>query len=168
MSVTVDAYLLLGTNMGNRIAMLDRARNEIAQEIGSTLEISSVYETGAWGDESQPNYLNQVVLAVTSLQPRQLLEKINAIEKKLGRTRIKKWESRPIDIDILYYGNHIVDEPDLHVPHPHLPNRRFALIPLQEIAPLLIHPVSQKTTTELLNQTADQLSVRLYKPFIYE
>ena len=168
MSVTVDVYLLLGTNMGDRVALLERARNEIAREIGTTPKISAVYETRAWGDESQPNYLNQVVLTITPLLPLQLLKKIHAIEEKMGRTRIRKWESRPIDIDILYYANRIIDEPSLQVPHPHLPNRRFALIPLQEIAPQLIHPTYQKTTNELLSQTTDQLSVQLYKPHAYE
>ncbi|WP_229738941.1 2-amino-4-hydroxy-6-hydroxymethyldihydropteridine diphosphokinase [Parapedobacter pyrenivorans] len=168
MSVTVDVYLLLGTNMGNRIALLEQARNEITREIGITRKISSVYETRAWGDESQPNYLNQVVLSTTLLHPLQLLKKINTIEKKMGRTRVNKWESRPIDIDILYYADRIIDEPTLQVPHPHLPNRRFALIPLQEIAPQLIHPTSKKTTVELLSETADQLSVQLYKPHTYE
>lgn len=168
MSVTVDVYLLLGTNMGDRTALLERARNEIAREIGITSRISSIYETGAWGDENQPNYLNQVVLTSTLLQPIQVLRKINAIENKMGRTRVKKWESRPIDIDILYYGDDIIDEPMLKVPHPHLPGRRFALTPLREIAPGFIHPISKKTTIELLDQTTDQLAVQLFEPHPYE
>ena len=168
MFVTVKTYLLLGTNMGDRLALLRQAHGEITREIGTMLRVSSVYETGAWGDRNQPSYLNQVVMAVTRLQPPQLLAKIHAIEKRMGRTRVKKWESRPIDIDILYYGDQIINEPELQVPHPLLPTRRFALVPLQEIAPLHIHPICKQTTTELLSQTADQLSVRLYKPHTYE
>ena len=167
MPVTVEAYLLLGTNMGDRIALLARARDEIAQEIGALIGVSSVYETDAWGNEDEPQYLNQVVQTATRLQPLQLLEKINGIEKEMGRRRVKKWESRLIDIDILYYADHVVSEPKLQVPHPHLPNRRFALVPLHEIAPQFVHPISGKTTADLLRQTADQLSVRLFKPDTY-
>nr|WP_255539715.1 2-amino-4-hydroxy-6-hydroxymethyldihydropteridine diphosphokinase [Parapedobacter sp. ISTM3] len=163
MPVDADTYLLLGTNMGNRILLLQQARNEIAQEIGSIAKMSSIYETAAWGNEDQPNFLNQVVLVTTPLQPHPLLEKINAIEKKLGRQRVKKWESRPIDIDILWYADQLIDEVNLQVPHMHLPDRRFALIPLQEIAPSLIHPASKKTVTEMLNDSPDRLPVHLYK-----
>lgn len=164
MLVTTNAYLLLGTNMGDRVALLSRARNEISHEIGTLRRISSIYETDAWGNEEQPSYLNQVVLAATPLQPLQLLEKINGIEKRLGRIRVNKWESRLIDIDILYYANQVINQATLQVPHPHLANRRFALAPLQEIAPGFIHPVSGKTTTELLNYTSDKLAVRLFNP----
>ncbi len=132
-----ETYLLLGTNLGDRIALLNNALTAIAREIGIIRKLSSVYETAAWGKEGQPNYLNQAVLVITPLTPLQLLEKINTIEKNLGRKRVVKWESRPIDIDILGYADQIIDTPDLQVPHPHLPNRRFALIPLQEIAPFL-------------------------------
>ncbi|MFC3199257.1 2-amino-4-hydroxy-6-hydroxymethyldihydropteridine diphosphokinase [Parapedobacter deserti] len=163
MSVIADVYLLLGANLGNRTALLNQAIEEIAQEIGQIVKASAVYETAAWGDKSQPNYLNQVLRVTTSLQPLQLLEKINAIEKKLGRERMVKWEARLIDIDILLYSDQVIDKPNLQVPHPHLPNRRFALVPLQEIAPFLIHPVAKRTVTELLNDTPDRLPVQYYE-----
>ncbi|SEL58041.1 2-amino-4-hydroxy-6-hydroxymethyldihydropteridine diphosphokinase [Parapedobacter koreensis] len=161
--VVANAYLLLGTNMGDRITLLQQAYHEIAGDIGDIINMSSIYETAAWGNKDQPDYLNQVVAVATLLQPLPLLEKINAIEKKMGRQRIKKWEPRPIDIDILWYADQIINEAHLQVPHPHLPNRRFALMPLQEIAPLLIHPLSKKTVTEMLNHTPDHLPVHLYK-----
>src|SRR5690606_12678521 len=109
MLVTTDAYLLLGTNMGDRIAQLSRARVEIAKGIGTLCRISSVYETAAWGHEDQPNYLNQVVWVKTPLEPLPLLKEINAIEKRMGRVRVDKWESRLIDIDILYYADAVID-----------------------------------------------------------
>lgn len=168
MPVTTNAYLLLGTNMGDRITQLNRARGEIAREIGTLRQISSIYETDAWGNKDQPSYLNQVVVAATLLKPLHLLQKINIIERDMGRIRINKWESRLIDIDILYYADQVISEPDLQVPHPYLPDRRFALTPLQEIAPALIHPVLGRTSTELLNQTSDQLAVRLFNPDTYE
>ena len=154
--------------MGDSAAQLSRARNEIAERIGSLHRISSIYETAAWGVEDQPNYLNQVVWVKTSLRPLPLLREINAIEKRMGRIRVSKWGSRLIDIDILYYADAVIDAEDLQVPHPHLPDRRFALTPLQEIAPDFIHPVLGKTTSELLVSTSDQLAVRLFNPDTYE
>lgn len=168
MSDKVDVYLLLGTNLGNRTVLLSRALEEITREIGPISQASSIYETAAWGNQNQPNYLNEVVRIATSLQPHRLLEITNAIERKLGRERVVKWEARPIDIDILLYGDQIIDMPNLQVPHPHLPNRRFALVPLQEIAPAVIHPVTNKTITELLGDTPDRLSVQRYKTDTYE
>lgn len=157
-----EVYLLLGANLGDRTALLDSAINSLTLEAGRIIHVSSRYETAAWGDLDQPDYLNQVVQLATPLSPSRLLEKIHGIEKRLGRKRIKKWGARLIDIDILLYADHIVDKPDLQIPHPHLPNRKFALMPLQEIAPLVIHPQYNKTITELLECTPDSLAVRLY------
>ena len=168
MLVTTNAFLLLGTNMGDRVAQLSHARSEIAKEIGTLCSTSSIYETDAWGNEDQPNYLNQVVRVATPLKPHLLLKKINAIEKQMGRVRVNKWESRLIDIDILYYADKVIYELNLQIPHPHLPDRRFALAPLQEIAPGFVHPVLGKTTNELLDETTDPLAVRLFNPATYE
>lgn len=163
-----NGYLLLGTNMGDRVSLLLRALHEIAREIGRISHISAVYETAAWGNEQQPKFLNQVAIVATSLLPLDLLERINEIEKNLGRQRAAKWGPRPIDIDILCYGNQIIDEPTLQVPHPHLPDRRFALVPLQEVAPLFVHPQSGKSISELLNETTDHLPVNLFKTDTHE
>ncbi|WP_257658252.1 2-amino-4-hydroxy-6-hydroxymethyldihydropteridine diphosphokinase [Parapedobacter lycopersici] len=158
-----EAYLLLGTNLGNRQALLDLAVHSLAEEAGEISAISSIYESMAWGKHDQPDYLNQVVKLTTPLTPLQLLKIINEIERKLGRERHQKWGPRLIDIDILLYGNRVVDHPQLQIPHPHLPNRRFALVPLQEIAPGVIHPAHQKTITELLACTPDPLGVRRFR-----
>lgn len=158
-----DAYLLLGTNLGNRTTLLDLAVHCLAEEAGEIISLSSIYESAAWGNEHQPDFLNQAVKLATPLTPLQLLKIIHEIEGKLGRERLRKWEPRLIDIDILLYDDRTVDHPQLQIPHPHLPARRFALMPLQEIAPLVIHPVRQQTITELLESTPDPLAVRLYK-----
>lgn len=167
-SDTTDTYLLLGTNLGDRMALLKQALAEITDEIGMLGRVSSIYETAAWGNENQPNYLNQVVQVTTALSPFQLLEQTQAIEKKMGRERHGKWEARLMDIDILFFGEYVVDMPNLQVPHPHLAERKFTLVPLQEIAPLLVHPLLEKTITDLLNQTTDQLPVKRYNTKPYE
>ena len=168
MPATVNTFLLLGTNMGDRMAQLDRSRKAIGDEIGTLRNASPVYETDAWGNENQPCYLNQVVEVATTLAPQVLLSTVNGIEKRMGRVRINKWEARVIDIDILYYADRIIDAPNLQVPHPHLPDRRFALVPLLDIAPGFIHPVLGKSTAELLEQTTDHLAVRLFNADTYE
>lgn len=160
---TTTAYLLLGTNMGHRSVLLEKAIQHITHKVGSILRLSSVYETAAWGNEQQPKFLNQALSVATRFAPIELLAQVHSIEQRLGRQRKTKWEPRPIDIDILLYGDQVVNTPRLQIPHPHLPNRRFALVPLHEIAPELRHPVSLKTITELLTHTPDQLPVYLLK-----
>jgi 2-amino-4-hydroxy-6-hydroxymethyldihydropteridine diphosphokinase len=136
------------------------AFQEIGEQIGAVVRYSSLYETAAWGVNDDPSYLNQVIIVETALEPLVVLKRINKIEEKLGRVRNLKWESRLIDIDILFYDNRIINTPELAVPHPYLHLRRFTLIPLNEIAPDLIHPVLKKNTKDLLNELKDELEVR--------
>src|SRR5690606_39415821 len=114
-------------------ALLTQALAEIAHEIGIITRISSIYETAAWGNENQAPFLNQVVKVTTIFSAEEVLAKLQAIEKKLGRERHAKWEARLMDIDILFYGNKVIDTDELKVPHPYLAQRRFTLAPLQEI-----------------------------------
>lgn len=153
-------YLLLGSNLGNSRKILKRAIIEIENDIGDIVTSSSVYKTKAWGVENQPDFLNQVVEIKSSLSPQIILKKANSIEEKLGRVRNIKWHSRVIDIDILYYGELIIDTNNLVIPHPENQNRNFVLVPICEIAPELIHPVLMLTQKEMLKNCTDILCVK--------
>ena len=155
----VRAFVLLGSNEGERATYLEKARLRISQLAGKLFAASSIYETAAWGKEDQASFLNQVVGIETSLSPRLLLETLLAIEDSLGRTRTKKWAARTIDLDILFYGDQVVEEPGLVIPHPAIEQRRFTLVPLAEVAPVFIHPVLKKSMKELLVECNDPLEV---------
>jgi 2-amino-4-hydroxy-6-hydroxymethyldihydropteridine diphosphokinase len=156
----IDVFLLLGSNLGDREEYLQKAINLIETELGAVIKKSSVYETGAWGKTDEPNYLNQVVQVSTGLPARHVLEKILQIETQIGRIREEKWGSRIIDIDILFYGQDIINETGLMVPHPELHNRKFTLEPLNEIAPDLQHPALGKSIFQLKSELKDNLVVK--------
>ncbi len=158
-------YLLLGSNLGERLPNLQAAINEIKAQTGEVTQLSSVYETEPWGVSEQPAFLNQVACILTDKAPEALLNQLIAIEKKLGRERKGKWTERTIDIDILYYGSEILVKNDLKIPHKELHNRRFTLIPLNEIAPDFKHPVLNLSTAKLLDYCADKLEVKKYGEF---
>ncbi len=155
-----QVYLLLGANLGERFEQMQSAFDEIDKQVGRVIQYSSIYETAAWGEEDGPDYLNQVLLIETHLKPLEVLEKINLIEEQLGRTRKLKWESRLIDIDILFYEDLIIDSYNLIVPHPYIHHRKFTMVPLVEIAPDFIHPLLQKSNKELLKDLRDDLEVK--------
>lgn len=136
---------------------------ELEQTVGTIVAKSSLYETAAWGKEDQPDFLNMALCIETSLTPEQLLQATQTIEQHLGRQRDVKWGQRTLDIDILFYGSEIVNLPNLKVPHPYIQDRRFALVPLHEIAPQLVHPGLAKTIAALLQNCPDKLEVRLFK-----
>jgi 2-amino-4-hydroxy-6-hydroxymethyldihydropteridine diphosphokinase len=153
-------YLLLGSNLGNRMKYIASAISEIEAKLGSIGRRSSLYQTASWGKHDQPDFLNQVIELKTSLEPKDLLSGILGIESDLGRKRIEKWGSRTIDIDILIYDDQIVNEPELIIPHPYLAFRRFCLMPLCEIAPEFLHPVLKKNIQQLLLELSDDLFVK--------
>ena len=155
-----NIFLLLGSNLGDRKLFLKQAIDHIEAKIAPVVKLSSIFETQSWGKTDAPDYLNQVVQLYTTLPAGTLLEKILAIEILLGRERKEKWGSRTIDIDILFYGDEIIQEPDLQVPHPELHKRRFTLEPLAEIAADLIHPILHKDILQLKNELIDDLIVK--------
>ena len=155
-----SVFLLLGSNLGNRLQLIQQAIEQIENDIAAVLKKSSVYQTASWGKTDAPDYLNQVIELHTDLSPRKILQLILNIEKRLGRDRQEKWASRIIDIDILFYGQSIVDEDELKIPHPELHNRRFTLEPLAEIAPGLVHPLLKMNILTLKDKLKDNLHVK--------
>jgi 2-amino-4-hydroxy-6-hydroxymethyldihydropteridine diphosphokinase len=155
------AYLLLGGNLGDREANLQRAIELLDQKIGKVISVSALYETAAWGKTDQPAFLNQAVSLQTRLTALEVLEHALSIEQELGRVRKDKWGERLIDIDLILFGNEIINIPDkLQVPHPHMQDRKFVMEPLAEIAPDVVHPVLRETMLDICRNITDPLEVK--------
>ena len=154
------AYLLLGSNLGDRAARLAQARQDLAATAGRLVATSALYETAAWGVKDQPAFLNQVLALETELDASALLAACLAAEQQQGRERLVRWAARTLDVDILLFGQEIIATPSLAVPHPALPGRRFALVPLAELAPQLLHPQLHRTISQLLADCPDLLEVK--------
>lgn len=158
-------YLLLGSNRGDRFRMLMQATARIEKNTGKIISSSSVYETAPWGFDDETYFLNQVHCLQTLLSPFDLMAALLRIETSIGRKRHgNNYSSRLIDIDILFYDDHIVDHEHLTIPHPRLHQRRFVLTPLVEIAPDFIHPVLGVSIRDLTQLCNDESEVHLYLP----
>jgi 2-amino-4-hydroxy-6-hydroxymethyldihydropteridine diphosphokinase len=157
-------YLSLGSNLGDRAANLERAIEALSEIGARVLRRASTYETEPVDFLAQPWFLNCVVEAETLLEPRQLLEGLQAIEHKLGSRKLVPLGPRIIDLDVLFYEAEVIHEAGIEIPHPRLAERRFVLIPLAEIAPEFRHPVLRKTAAELLAATPDRSAVRIWHP----
>ncbi len=159
-----EVLLGLGSNMGDRLSYLSYTVNQLYKEAGKLTARSSVWESEPWGFEAEEYFLNMVVEISTTLDPKALLSVISSMELLLGRSRREGqgYQSRHIDIDILFWGEKIISVPGLEVPHPHIADRRFVLEPLNEIAADFIHPVTGRSVREMLTLCDDRSEVKLF------
>lgn len=159
-------YLLLGGNLGNKREIFAQAKQLISQQIGRVTGQSAIYETEPWGFESSDLFWNQVLEITTTLTPVEVLARTQQIENTLGRIRKSdQYVSRIIDIDILFIDDLVIQTEKLIIPHPRIQERRFALVPLCELVPALLHPVFEKTIEQLLNDCPDKLNVEKVTEF---
>lgn len=160
-------YLSIGSNLEDREFNIEDALDRIVENIGIVTKCSSFYETEPWGFTSDDQFLNVAVEAETDLDPADLLETTKKIETRMGRIRDSKihYTSRIIDIDILLYGDLIINDPELKIPHPLMHERNFVLVPLSEIAPEAVHSVLGKTISELRNVCSDTGQVKSLSRF---
>ena len=153
----------LGSNVGNRKRYIIKAIKEISLINGvNIIALSSLYETAPWGLKNQRIFLNCVIVCNCDLTPTELHKQLQAVEKKLGRKKSVKWGPREIDIDILFYGRHIIKKGSLVIPHPMIAERNFVLVPLNEVIPGFIHPVYKKRISTLLKSSKDKNPVKKY------
>ncbi|WP_448588641.1 2-amino-4-hydroxy-6-hydroxymethyldihydropteridine diphosphokinase [Thermocrinis sp.] len=152
-------FLGLGSNVGDRIGYMLKAL-EFIEGFGKILKCSTIYESEPWGVRGQPSFLNSVLMVETSLSPVRLLYRVKETEVLIGRKEREKWGPREIDIDVLLYEDHVVMLSFLRIPHPHITERDFVLIPLLEIAPDLVHPLYKKPLSHYVSSLKPSL-----KPF---
>ena len=165
------AYLCLGSNLGDRVGYIQQAA-KLIEEGGfvSLIRSSAIYETEPWGNQEQGWFLNAIIEVKTKLSPNDLLKHCLDVEKRLGRNREGQahWGARVIDVDILLYGDSIINEIDLKIPHEHLHERAFALVPLLELIPDYEHPIYKKTLLTLHEELEEPEDVYLYGTIINE
>lgn len=152
-------YLLLGSNLGDRMQVLSDTRTFIENSVGTIEKASFIYETEPWGVSNQPSFYNQALKIQTALSPHDLLKGLQDIEQKVGKIKLGKWRERLIDVDILYYDQLVIDDGELTLPHPEIQNRKFTLVPMCELDADFIHPVFNQSQKELLINCADKLNV---------
>ena len=159
-----SVFVLLGSNLGDRELLVSQACRIIGERCGMIVAESGLYESEPWGFKAEHWFLNQVIKIETSLSPDKLMQSLLAIEKELGRDRSTPHEgyvSRPIDLDILYFGDKVIDTQMVTAPHPRLHQRRFTLLPLCDIAPDFVHPALKKTNLQLLDECQDTGVVKI-------
>lgn len=155
-------FLSIGTNLGNRELNIKNAIIFLQEEVGKFVATSATYETEPWGFEAENNFYNLVVLFETDLLPRELLNAVKRIEQKMGRVKTRQgYQSRIIDIDIIFYENQFYHDKNLSIPHKHTHMRNFVLMPLADLAPNYVHPLLQLSVSQMLQNCDDQTSIKL-------
>jgi 2-amino-4-hydroxy-6-hydroxymethyldihydropteridine diphosphokinase len=154
-------YLALGTNLGDRLENIQAALKALSPDVQISAE-SPIYETPPWGYLDQPDFLNQVLMGETDLEPLILLRYLKRLEADLGRLPGVRYGPRQIDLDILFYDELILETPELTIPHPRLAERAFVLVPLADLAPDLCHPETGETVQDMLNKV-DRQDIKLFK-----
>jgi 2-amino-4-hydroxy-6-hydroxymethyldihydropteridine diphosphokinase len=164
--MTNTIYLLLGSNLDDRQAVMKDAKELVNSLIGTVTQESAIYESEPWGFNSEHRFLNQVIIVETLKSPSGILDDIREIETRLGRKRNpgEGYVSRIIDIDILFFNDEIISEEKLVIPHPKIPERMFTLIPLSELNSSMVHPGNKKTVEEMISECTDRLLVYPYYP----
>jgi 2-amino-4-hydroxy-6-hydroxymethyldihydropteridine diphosphokinase len=161
--MTGEIYLLLGSNLLRRQANLEEALELLDKFDVLLVEHSSIYETEAWGYRDQGAFLNMAIRVHSNLPPEELLQTLELVERTIGKEKTMKWGPRKIDMDILYYDHLVYESDTLTIPHAQIPNRRFTLVPLAELAPDFIHPVLNMTQMDLLDTCKDHATVELFQ-----
>ncbi len=157
----MNIIILLGSNLGNRLANLKQAIASIAS-FSQILHQSNIYQTAAWGNTNQADFLNQAIEIQTNHTAENLMHALLAIESQMGRVRLQKWEPRIIDLDIIFYESAIHSNEFIQIPHPEMQNRAFVLKPLLDIIPHFEHPILKQTISQLWEICPDQLEVSLF------
>ncbi len=155
-------YLLLGSNIGNRQEYLENALTLLTNKIGNIIATSSIYQTSAWGNQEQDDFLNMAIGIDTTKDAFEILYAIHEIEQQLGRKRTEFWGARTIDIDIIFYGQQIISTQTLTIPHRRIMERRFVLVPLTEIAAEFMHPIWEMSIKNILEICEDKLIVEVF------
>ncbi|MFN5416912.1 MAG: 2-amino-4-hydroxy-6-hydroxymethyldihydropteridine diphosphokinase [Flavobacteriia bacterium] len=163
--MNTNIFLGLGSNLGNRIEILNSTRKEIEIHIGEIVNVSSLYQTKALGFESESYFINQVIEVKSQLNPFEILKITQKIERELGRlekSKNQEYSDRIIDIDILFYNQEIIESDDLHIPHKELYHRNFVLVPLGEINMTFIDPKTQLSVEKLIELSHDKSEIIKY------
>lgn len=156
-----EVVLSLGGNKGEREKLLFRAIESLNEKF-QLLKVSKIYETSAWGGVAKGDFLNQIAVISTGLEPEEVLDIIQETEIDLGRTREEPWGDRTMDIDILYFGEKVLNTNSLKIPHPFIAERKFVLNPLAELLPNKIHPITGKDSLEMLEECKDLSEVKVW------
>jgi len=153
-------YLSLGGNLGNTIEIFQNSMEILTKKVGKITQLSSLYQTAAWGPIPQNDFINQVIEVETKLSAPELMDILLEIELQQGRVRQERWGPRTLDLDIIFFGEQLISRENLEIPHPRMTDRKFVLVPMTEINPSFVHPKIQKTMEKLLLECKDESECR--------